>query len=598
MVNCFLRKRSGIHRHMQIFFCAVMVLFPSVMAPCQEFPGLKTVSLASAKLSWGIALTGKVLSPPLLTGDGYAAVSEGNIITVFNNDGKIIWKKEFEEEICPLLSNGHGGMLYLISPGGKLLMLRSGGSVVWKSDAGFEITKEAFAAKDGRVYAFGDDKAACFGIKGIRRWTLDLPGISRSLYPVELDDGTLVIFMEKKDEDGNTVMVTVSPFGEKGFYYSLPGTVSDARTTPYGAVIGFADGSSVLMRGSCGTVYYDWMTDTGTKSPVKIFYDPVSGSTLILSGKKALNVDAATGKTVSEFSIFCGTESAGYISINAMGLVTADSSYAVCYTFSGEPEWISKLNQKRKWDYVSASDDGHLFFCTKNWLIESYRVKQIPSLYGFSFDPPPSGDYSALYDKMDPNTGRNAYKGLFTADQISCVKKAFSEGDFSGSEKKWLSMLTDEIGAVEGAWFQSISQTQTEKSYLSSDMDYVSKILDLASESGTGLFQKNIASLIHGTTDARRMEILVKTAGKTAFDPDFLMLSEMEKIVLKYNGADTILTMICDAAVEICSFMGRRAFDAKGRSILTAMINSRYSVQVRTAAMESLEKLRKILSEQ
>ena len=59
-----------------------------VSADANESIAMKTVSLSSAKLNWGLSLTGKVLAQPLKTRDGYIAVCEGNTVVSFTQGGK------------------------------------------------------------------------------------------------------------------------------------------------------------------------------------------------------------------------------------------------------------------------------------------------------------------------------------------------------------------------------------------------------------------------------------------------------------------------------------------------------------------------------
>ncbi|MBQ2530058.1 MAG: hypothetical protein II547_07375 [Treponema sp.] len=564
-----------------------------VSADANESIAMKTVSLSSAKLNWGLSLTGKVLAQPLKTRDGYIAVCEGNTVVSFTQGGKELWRRDACGKIRPLISNGHGGMLYLVSGECTLSMLRPDGSSAWTSDAGFPIEREALAGRDGRVYAFGNDQAACFGTRGTRRWTVKIPSMDEKLPPVELNDGTLAVF----GNEGGSI-ATISPFGETGQTYSLPCRATDAMTSECGALIGFSDGSAMLVTETDGKVFFDWKLDTETGAPVRLIPDRESGFATVLSGNRAIRIETKSGRPAESFETFCGLQSAVYVDSNALGLVVSDGKKAVCYTESGGEEWISDLNQKTKWSYVSATDDGHLFFCTDRWTIESYRVKQIPTIPdGASFIPPRSGTYSRLYGKPKALNGKN-YRGLFSDSQLLSISESFGKGGFGTAEKDAMALLTSEMNSLEAAWAQSISQTQTEKAYLASDMDYAAAVLSLASDSETEAFQRTVANLIRGTTDAGRMERLVKAAGEMSLDPDYLMLDGMDKVVQKYNKADTILALICDSTVRICSFMGREAFDAKGRSILTAMMGNRYSLQTRTVAMESLEKLRRILDEQ
>lgn len=555
---------------------------------------LKTVNIASTKINWGIVLTGKTLSQPLQTKDGYMVVSEGNFLTKFNQTGKLLWQRHFTKKIKPLISDGHGGMFYFVTGDKEISMLRDDGSTVWSSDAGFSITKNPFPGRDGRVYVFGESQVACFGTKGTRKWTAEIENINPNLEPVETDNGLLMIFLQT-DSASNTEIKLVTPFGESAGSWILPGTVNDAETTEHGTLLALADGKLLLVKTVDGKPSAEWTIDSKTGEPVSIVSNKTMNSTYFLSSNMASKIQIHDGKIISSFPVFCDSQSIKYSDINIQGLVISDEENVTCYTDDGTVEWIAKLNPKKKWTHITATDDGHLVICTANWVIESYRVKQLPTAREQnSYSPVTTGTYEKLYDTEKLNSS-SVHQTLIPAEQISSIKKSFADGDYGSNEKKWLNLITKEMGDLESAWAQTLFQTQTQKAYLATDLDYAFDILDLAAKTQTALYQKNIATLIHGTTDVRRMTKLITCAGEIAFDPDYLMLTEMEKIVQKYPKADTILALICDSTVAICNFMGKEAFTKKGGKILTTMLGNQYSNESRINARNALAVLNKTL---
>ncbi len=553
---------------------------------------LKTIDIASTRLSWGIALTGNVLAQPVRTGDGFIAVTEGNMLTSFTQKGRKLWEKQTGGTAIPLISNGHAGTLLLASEGNKISMLRSDGSTIWQSTVDFTITKPPVAGRDGRIFVFGKDRAASIGTKGTVRWSAELPGQNEKLPPLELNDGSLLSFMETPSPSGNTVAAKISPFGEFLGIYELPGNASSSVPTSNGGLVGFSDGSVILVSEEDGNIYFDWRIDTERAGDIRLLADRLSNEAYIVSGETVRRVATRTGETLAEFQVPFQSGGLTYLDINLQGLVMSDSATVACYSETGKTEWIAKLDERKKNRYILASDDGHLMICTASWVIESYRARQLPTAkVSDSFVPPQAGSYEKLYER-DRKIQDGRYGGLFTNVQASSIEKKLRQGNFGAEEKEWISLLTSELVSLESDWSQSISQTQTQKAYLAENLDYAFKLLDMVSSFETIQYQRNIAALIHGTTDVRRMTKLIQTAGQMAFDPGYLMLNEMERVAQKYNKADTILALICDATVQICSFMGRDAFREKGRNILSMMMGSKYSIQTRDTARASLERLR------
>ena len=557
-----------------------------VLILCSGAASAKSVNLARMRMNWATALPGKIIGQPLKNGSSYVAVHDGGGIIAFTEDGKILWQQNFDEPLSPFLSIGASGMIYAISKSNKIFLLRSDGSTVWSADAGFEIIGAAMPGRDGRVYIRGKENVACYGNKGTRRWKEEIRGQDTSIGLTELNEGTLLIFEQRSD---GTVARTITPFGEKTSAFLMNGKVIDARTVQEGSLISFSDGKVILATETDGKLYFDWTIKAGP-SPLIVTHGHTPGTASILSGNSSMLIQTETGKVLATYP---SVSSSGIISSGKtrQGLFFANQTSALCYSDSGEEEWSVTLNPKKKISTLFATDSGYLVLCTNSWTVEAYRIKQIPTPQDYS--PPPSfksGTYSAMYAKTGA-VSTNLHGRAISEDSVLSMKKSFFEGDFGKSEKDWMAVLDAEMTTIDKHWSLTISQTQTETLFFQKNLDYAKEIINLASSTENTAFHEAITVMLRKNTDTRKLEWLVQAAGNMAMDEDFLMLAEMVKIAQKYNKNDTLLLLICDSTYEICSYMGRDAFISQGNEVLSTMLGSKYSQQVRSYARATMEKL-------
>ena len=76
------------------------------------------------------------------------------------------------------------------------------------------------------------------------------------------------------------------------------------------------------------------------------------------------------------------------------------------------------------------------------------------------------------------------------------------------------------------------------------------------------------------------------------YDPDGKLLEAIERNAVKAGNKDSAyLNTICDAVYSICRFMGRPAWNKKGKQILKSFMGAGYSFNTRTYARDTLKKI-------
>ena len=76
------------------------------------------------------------------------------------------------------------------------------------------------------------------------------------------------------------------------------------------------------------------------------------------------------------------------------------------------------------------------------------------------------------------------------------------------------------------------------------------------------------------------------------YDPDGKLLEAIERnATLAGNKDSAYLNSICDAVYSICLFMGRPAWNKKGKEILKSFMGTGYSTDTRLYARDTLKKI-------
>lgn len=552
------------------------------------------VNLADTQPSWTTVLGGSVLTTPVRNSTGYVAAVDGKMLYAFNEEGSVIWKHSISSK-PDFMSVGKGGMLFLVTRGTRLSIVNPSGVELWKINTGFNITENPFPGRDGRVFVRGNVELACYGIKGARRWLINIADQNLNIPLIELNDGRLLVFLNKTNS-GNSMAYIISPFGQIEEEIVFSGIVSSAETCGQGVLLSFSDGSIGLCAVANKNTVSKWIlnkTETGFSSSAAIipyaFSDEIA---VFASGSKIIYINPKNGAILASLSSSVNASSLAFKGITAQGLVVADKNGAECYNRDGESIWQAKFNTSKVWEYLIATDEGYLVFCRKDWVIESYRVWQTTTSASSSYKEQAFSHYSELYTNTALTS--NSLTGRAISESLSKeIYTGWQTEDFGIKEKKWLSLLSNDMNSLYYDW---MTASANQNPYFRQNIAYTQEILNLVSESGICLYQNYIANMLKSINDSTMTLTLARNAGKIAYDPKGAMLNALayKAMHLQPKGSDNIFMAICDSTYEICRFMGRPAFFQRGNEILTYMLRPQFNKKVQAYAKATLEKIMKL----
>ncbi|MBP5157220.1 MAG: hypothetical protein ILP18_05045, partial [Treponema sp.] len=345
-----------------------------------EPPSYPILDLSTTKPNKVTVLGGAALTDAVRNASGYMVAIEGKILYAFDGEGNAVWTHGLSSK-PDSLSSGLGGLLYAVSRKTTLCMISPGGKELWKVRTGFNMEGNPVPGRDGRVFVRGSGKVACYGLKGTRRWLVDVEGQDSAIPLLEMNDGRLLVFLTKTD-NGKSCALTLSPFGQLMEELTFSGLVKEAASCGNGILLSFSDGGIGLCSVQGGKSISSWIrpaSETHFSSSAAIVPDVFSSWTAaFLSGSPArlLYVNTQTGKIDAEAKTGLNAASLRYRAATAQGLALADGGTAECYSSEALPVWKANYSNSSTWTSMFISDEGFISFMGKDWVISSYRVKQ------------------------------------------------------------------------------------------------------------------------------------------------------------------------------------------------------------------------------
>ena len=549
------------------------------------------VNLADTQPSWTTVLGGSILTEPVRNSTGYVAAVDGKMLYAFNEEGSVIWKHSISSK-PDLLTVGKGGMLYMVSRGTRLSLVNPSGTEIWKINTGFNIVENPLPGRDGRVFVRGDVELSCYGIKGTRRWHINIADQNTSIPLIELNDGRLLVFLNRTGSGQSTAYI-LSPFGNLEEEIVFSGTVAMAQTCSHGVLLSFSDGSIGLCTVKDGNTVSKWILgkgETGFSSSANIVPAAFSGNMCVFaSGSKILYVNPRNGAILASLSSSVSSVKLAFKGMTAQGLVLADKGGAECFDRQGTLIWSATFNPARQWEYIIITDEGYIVFCRNDWVIESYRICQNTASLGVSsYKEQAFSHYRELYS-MASITSSDTLGRAVSADMSREISAGWKTEDFGIKEKQWLSLLSNEMDALYYDWMTSGSQNP----YFKQNLAYTQEILNLTADSGICLYQNYIANMLKSVNEPALTITLAHNAGSIAYDPRGDMLNALAHRAMhaQPKGSDKMFIAICDATYEICRFMGKPAFFQRGNEILAYMLRPQFSRKVHAYAKATLEKI-------
>ena len=562
----------------------------------------QTINLEDEEPTWQTVLSGNPISRPLKTTYGFVVVTDGHQIVACSDSGTLLWQQRVKGFPTPHYTVARGDFLYVVTSENKLNLINPSGVTLWSEYVPFdEIIVEPTAGKDGRMYVQGKSEIACYSLSGILKWTLDVGEMDeKPLFT--MNDGSVVALM-KKNENGKSTGIRLSPFGEKIEEITFGGKIEATAECDEGLFIVFSDGSVGLCKIRDNNAKSAWLLLSNETGLPSISSQNIAiraiGNTVILATKngaqtKIVGFDAKTHKITSTFDIpEVQVSSSGFFETDGESVTIADNAKAASYTLSGEYIWAVQLPSAKSWQFAFLLDDGQLAFTTNSWVAKSFRVFQKPRDKKTSAQNTKKQKQSVYEDFFQSPQSINGYsvKALDKNDYAK-LAKTLSEGNYSTLEKEWIPIIKKEASDMADFYASgngSASRDLTSK--FRSDIVYQQQICNLMALFGSSIFSDEIALLLHTVTDSQMLVFLLKTVEKIGYDEDGALLREIEFIESRRAlKDDTVLLKSCaDAAYSVCRVMGRPALYARGKAILAYMLNPQYDKKIREYARQKLK---------
>lgn len=550
-------------------------------------------TLSNLNTSWSNVLSGVVLCTPAVTSYGFCTVTDGRCVSAFSNSGKLLWEKNTGRvKNVSLYALPDDFILYIDLSNSTLKILNPSGSEIWAKALNFDVNKEVLSGRDGRFFLTGEHIIECYGINGVNKWKLETE-LQKNIPLQELPDGSLVVFLQ--DEKNQTKGLRISPFGVVLEEILFSGSVVSANTCGDGILLTFSDGSAGLFSISNGLSQNKWVLSKRNTNAVfavaenklDYLYVELLPDGIVLN---ELNHKDGTISHSIKIKEILGSK-LEKIYFNDSGILFIDNKSAGLYSKDGKELWFAKLparTLKSSWNHIVYTGDNHLIFCYKNWTVDAYRIFQKASVQ--------TGKTSKdFYDAFInyKNNFDTSYSYSFSQEIISDERmEALRTGLYSNQEKSYIQDTISICSAYSDFLSTSDFGTRKEKSIFEQDSTGFEKILLQLMLLGNKDSQNLAASILSKTPNKSFQRIILAGVKSNGYDPDGQLLKAIEKITLNVSYKDkTLSSHICDSVYSICLFMGRPAYNSKGKDILKNFLYPSYDGKIRDYARETLKKI-------
>ncbi len=562
--------------------------------------------LSAERSDWTAVLDGEAVCRPQRTSYGFAVLTDGRSVTACTETGKILWQRGVPGRPDPYLAVLENDFILTVSGGRTLRLMNPDGLVLWSRTVPFRITDNPRAGRDGRIFVRGEKSAACYGMNGVCKWTLETE-TQDALPLTELNDGTLLVFL-KKTADGKSEAVRVTPFGAVTERITFSGRVVCAVSVKDGVLLSFSGGGAGLCAAEGSRTVTRWVIPSGDPvfaggaeavRAVRLGEDGGRAALILQTADapKAVVLRTADGGIQAAFPVpeISGATVAAGSDADGGAVFLSGRTDAVLYGADGKRLWHARLPSGRKraqaWNFISFTDENRVILFGAAWTVTAFRTVQKPAADGRK-KPAPS-DYGGFYAAA-LQAGGLSFAEKITENVTNSARAAELKGGLYGErEREWAAWLL----YAGRAYIRSLRQAASvgragDTSMFREDSAGAEAMIAQLPLFGTDTFQELLADMISGEKDGHRRRLLLKAAAECAFDPDLKLLGAIRNAVPAIPAGDAASLMtVCDAVYEICRFTGRAAFFAGGMEILTALSFPQYDSRVRLYARETLEKI-------
>lgn len=554
--------------------------------------------LSSQNTSWSSVLSGNVNSGECITSYGFCLQTDARTISSYSSSGTLLWEKSVsrskDTDIYPLENDF---ILLSENQTNKIKMINPSGNIIWENELNSPLIQPPLDGRDGRFFIFLSEEVLCFTKTGDLRWTYKTPVLAE-LAAQEFPDGTILVFCGQKD--GKTLGLRLSPFGDALEEITFSGAVINSGSCRNGIALYFTDGSfGLLGLDENQKAVNKWVLET--KSTERKFCISQDKNSIFLlenqgSGIKVYDLENSTGTVNSSFSIpAMNVKNLLIFEYTDAGLFVCDAENAFLYSKDGIKNWEAKMpgnSSKSDINYTNVflTPEGYLVFCEKNWNIKAFRVFQA------------SKKIISLAENYDFFTiTPEVYEYLYTSGFDSSVASEKIIKELKDSSKTGLKagreiQISSDVYSAISAYYDSLSSsdfgTRKEKSIFETDTKGFERILRELTLLHTDISTSYISHLIFSCTNRTYLSVILEGIIECGYDPEQKILNSLEILASKIDYKSTAtLAQICDAVYSICNFMGKPAWNSRGKEILKKFLYPSYNSSTRDHARKVLQQI-------
>lgn len=566
------------------FFKIKLFLISSVFISFYLF---SAETLTKFNTSWATFLSGEVICEPEETTYGFCLVTDARTACGFSDKGVLLWEKPIGQSRNVTLTVLKDDFILIHEKNENILKLMNpSGTQLWKKELDFIPREKPLIGRDGRFFIYSDRLINCYNIDGIIKWSISTEE-QKNLPAQELPDGTLIFFLS--DQNGKTRGLRLSPFGEKLEEITFAGSINSCCSFDKGVLLNFTDGSSGLFSIDNNKSVNKWVVNNKNSNSKFIISKDKSDFRLLSFNSDSIfinQVSHQTGEIEKSIQINgFNTSNIQKIYFNESGLFICDTKKAALY--DNEKEIWSALmpdSIQQDYNYLIYINQNYLIFCNKNWSMNAFRTSQkmysnksVKKTYKSLYIQEPVNKLSFQYDKH--------FDSYLTEEKrIESLKN----GNFE-DEKKLISEILFICDIYANDLVTENTGVRKESTIFEIDKSGFQNLLLQLTLICNDDSQKIAADIIKRS---RKNDCKFLLKNLKGYDPDGELLDALEIKADCINHKDNAsIKAVCDSVYEICRFMGRPAYNTKGKLIIKKFMDSTYDLEVRLYAREILKNI-------
>lgn len=549
-------------------------------------------TLSAFNTSWTSVLPGTALCQPAITSYGFCIATDARNLMGYSSKGKLLWEKNIGRVRNMSLTALNGDFILFYDKDKKLIKLfNPSGTEIWAKTLDFNLTCQPLEGRDGRFFLYGEKTVLCMGINGIERWRLETE-YQKNIPMQELPDGSVIVFLN--DEGGKTRGLRISPFGEELEIIVFAGSIKSTDTCKDGVLLTFTDGSAGLFSLKDGLAESRWVANVKSgNSRFAVNADRQRYGLLSLSKNEITiyRLDPSNGAVLSSKTV-SGIDGTALImaQISDTGLFIADEKKAFLFNADFNEVWSANLPDTVKNKTINQLlylKDDYLVLCSKNWSMDAWHTSQIIDK---SVLKNIQADYSSFAPLELAEINYYNQSAFFNALKDPQRAAEIKKGGYGKKEAEYLSQTLSIAKLYALSSSSSDFGTRVEKSVFQTDSAGFEAILVQLALLCTDQTQAAAATILSDSTNKTYCRALLTNL--SGYDPDGKLLDAIQKNASRAGSKDsTYLASICDSVYTICLFMGRPAYNTKGKEILKQFMGAGYSFNTRNYARDTLKKI-------